>query len=48
MENRGVIFKAMDCVIVVSEFDLQSRYYVHFRTNTPRKGMNPILLPAMS
>ena len=25
----------------------QSRYYVHFRTNTPRKGMNLIILPAM-
>ena len=27
---RGVIVKAMDCGIVVSEFVLQSRYYVHF------------------
>ena len=24
----------MDCEIVVSEFELQLRYYVHFRTNT--------------
>ena len=28
---RGVMVKAMDCKIVVSEFVLQSRYYVHFR-----------------
>ena len=30
----GVMVKAMDSEIVVSEFELQSRYYVHFRTNT--------------
>ena len=39
--------KAMDCGIVVSEFELQSRYFVHFRANTLGKGMNPIILPAM-
>ena len=44
---RGVIVKALDCGIVVSEFELQSRYYVHFRTNTIGKGMNPIILPVM-
>ena len=44
---RGVMVKAMDCEIVVSEFVLQSRYYVHFRTNTLGKGMNPLILPAM-
>ena len=44
---RGVMVKAMDCGIVVSEFVLQSRYYVHFRTNTLGKGMNPFILPAM-
>ena len=37
----------MDCGIVVSEFELQSRYYVHFRTNTLGKSMNPLILPAM-
>ena len=44
---RGVMVKAMDCRIVVSEFVLQSRYYVHFRANTLGKGMNPLLLPTM-
>ena len=44
---RGVMVKAMDCGIVVSEFVLQSRYYVHFRANTLGKGMNPLILPAM-
>ena len=39
--------QAMDCRIVVREFVLQSRYYIHFRTNTLGKGMNPIILPAM-
>ena len=37
----------MDCGIVVSEFELQSRYYVYFRTNTLGKAMNPLILPAM-
>ena len=39
---RGVMVKAMACGIVVSEFVLQSRYYVHFQANTFGKGMNPI------
>ena len=33
--------KAMDCEIVVSDFELQLRYYVHFRANT-------LILSAMS
>ena len=44
---RGVMVKAMDCGIVVSEFVLQPRYYFHFRENTLGKGMNPLILPAM-
>ena len=44
---RGVMVKAMDCRIVVREFVLQLRYYVHFRANTIGKGMNPLILPAM-
>ena len=44
---RGVMVKAMDCGIVVSEFVLQSRYYIHFRTNALGKGMNPLILPGM-
>ena len=39
--------KALDSGIVVSEFELQSYYYDHFRTNTLGKGMNPLILPAM-
>ena len=39
--------KALNCGIVVSEFELQSRYYVHFRTNTFGTGMNPLELQAM-
>ena len=38
---RGVMVKKLDSGIVVSEFELQSRNYVHFRTNTLGKGMNP-------
>ena len=42
---RGVMVKAMNCGIVVREFVLQSRYYVHFRANTLGKGINPLILP---
>ena len=44
---HGVMVKAIDCRIVVSEFVLHSRYYVHFHANTLGKGMNPLILPAM-
>ena len=44
---RGVIVKAVDSGIVVSEFELQSRYYIQFRTKTLGKGMNRLILPAM-
>ena len=33
----------LDCDVVVSEFELQSRYYVHFQTNTFWKGMKPLI-----
>ena len=39
--------KAMDCGIVVSKFELQSQYDVHFQTNTPGKGIKPLILLAM-
>ncbi len=43
----GVKVKVVDCRIVVSEFVLQSCYYVHFQANTLGKSMNPLILPAM-
>ena len=39
--------KVMDCGIVISEFELQSRYNINFRTNTHGKGMKPLNLPAI-
>ena len=39
--------KELDSEIVVSEFQLQSLYYIHFQTNTLGKGMNPLILQAM-
>ena len=44
---RGVMVKAMDCGIVVNEFELQSRYDDPFRTNTLGKGLNPLILPTI-
>ena len=40
--------KVLNGGIVVREFELQSRSYVHFQTNTFGKGMKPLILPAMS
>ena len=40
--------KVVDSDTVVSEFELLLRYYVHFRTNTFRRGMNPIISFAMN
>ena len=37
---RSVMVKKLDCGMVVS------RYYVHFQTDTPRNGMNPLILQA--
>ena len=42
-----LVVKAVVGEILVSEFELQSRYYVHFLTNTLWKGMNTLILPAM-
>ena len=39
--------KLLGCVLEVSEFELQSRYYVHFRIDTLDKGMNLLILPSM-
>ena len=39
------VANVQDCDIIVSEFELQSRDYVHFRANIIWKSMN-ILIPA--
>ena len=44
----ALVVKVLDCRIVVSEFKLQSRYYVHFWTNTLGKGMNLFILPGLN
>ena len=38
----GIMVKGMDCRIVVSEFVLQSHYYVHFQANTLGKVRTPL------
>ena len=40
----AVVANVLDCDIVVSEFELQSRYNVHFWTNIIGKYMNPLIL----
>ena len=45
--HHGIVINRLDCNIIVSKFKLQSHYYVHFRTNTVRKGMKPFISLAM-
>ena len=40
---RSVVAHILDCDIVMSEFELQSRYFVHFWTNTLGKRMNLLI-----
>ena len=45
---HGEVANVLDCDIVVSEFELQLRYYIHFRTNTHGgKVWLPLSSPAM-
>ena len=43
----SIVTNVLDCDIVVNEFKLQSRYYDHFRNNTPVNSMNLFIPPAM-
>ena len=42
-----IYVNVLDSDIVVSEMKIQLCYYIHFQTNTQRKGMNPLFLPSM-
>ena len=47
LENpHGVVANVLDCDIAVSEFELQPRYYIHFRTYTLGKD-TPLIFPAI-
>ena len=43
--SSGILAYVLGCNIVVSEFELQYRYYVHFRTNVPRERDEPSYNP---
>ena len=45
---RGVMAKVLDYILEVSEFELQSCYYVHFRTNITGKKYKYLVNPATS
>ena len=40
---QGVVSNVLDCNIVRREFEHQLRYYVHFRTKTFGKDINPFI-----
>ena len=37
----------MKCNLEISEFNLQSHFYVHFKTNALEKSMNPPYPPQL-
>ena len=41
---RGHLSEVLDCGLEVNEFELQSCYSVHFRTNTIEESKNPLIL----
>ena len=45
--SSDVAANVLGCDQEVSEFEIQSGYYVHFRTNTLGEGMSPIISPAL-
>ena len=40
---RCVMAKVLDFSLEVNEFELQSRYFIHFQIYTLGKDMNPII-----
>ena len=44
---HGIMANELDCNIIFCKFKFQSHYYIHFQTNTFRKNLNPLYLPAM-
>ena len=44
---HSVVANVLDCDIVESRFELQSRFYVHFRISTLWKGMKPYIPSTM-
>ena len=38
-----IVANLQDCDIVVNEFELSSRYYVHFQTNELENSMNSLI-----
>ena len=48
LELVGLVTNVLYCNIIKCEFALQSRFYVHFRTNIQRKGTNSLILPAVA
>ena len=47
LSPRGAVVNKLNCNFVVSEFELQSGYYIPSQTNTHEKGMNSLISPAM-
>ena len=41
-----IVANVLECDLIVSEFELQSRYYIHFQTNTLGKHIYPLIHPS--
>ena len=45
--SNGIIANVLNCDIEISEFEIQSFCYIHFRTNAHGKGWNLQISPVM-
>ena len=48
MSFHGWVANVLDSDILVSKFELQSPYYIHFWTNIFGKGMDPPPIPTLT
>ena len=44
---HGIVAKVLDSSLEITKFKLQSHYNIHFQTNILRKGVNPLIPPAI-
>ena len=47
VDSSGAVANVWDSDILLSEFELQLHYCVHFQINTLEKSMNPLIPPSI-
>ena len=47
IKKHGIMVKVLDSGLEISDFKIQSYYYVYFQTNTLGKYLKPLISPAI-